>query len=787
MKRFLTILVISCLSANMVFCTKLIFEYEFEKPVILNNKIYLPGCTMSQDPFYPSIPVKPVTLLLPYCEKAVSVSIIPYDHIILEGQYDIDPVSPSGRYSVPPPTPYIIKSDIYLTNQYYPEDIKNISWTTHYKNGHSLFIASLYPVQYNPVQKTVSYYKKIKIIVNTDEVDRSGMYRTNAQTRKHLAALSDNPEMLYNYPEQKEFNENDYEYLIITSSAFEQYFDPFISFNMRRGMRTKVSLINDILNETTGDDDQDKIRNYILQQYQDHGIIYVLLGGDEEIIPERGMRAEIMDYGTDYYDDTDIAADMYYSCLDGTWQNTGSSYFGEPGSEDLLWEVYTARFCVDSQTELQNLMNKTIDYSETPVNSGITNNLLLGEFLWSEDQGDGFIDTWGKFCMDQFIGECDSNGFYTTGFDNLWNSYTLYDYDFNWHGSDLLQSVSDNDIVWIDHLGHSYVTYNMKMDNNDIVSSNFSNDGTNANYFIVYSQGCYSGSFDNRYADGSTDDEDCIGEKFVTISNAAVAYIGNSRYGLGSPYDTDGSGQRFHRFFHHAVFEEGIHSIEQMNAYSKEVNASQILDQDIYNPPYYGQCRWIAYNMNVLGDPALSIWTKEPMTLTPDVPDIIYSSFLLTTEPFSRLALVSDAGEFLYCGMTDENGECLVSSTLLSDYIELHTDDSLNLYIKADNYLPYYKRIHIIYLGVEDVSGNTYINICPNPNKGNFSVRFFNMKGDLNILITDTKGRSVLNKKIYNTRSDHTEQIDISNASAGVYILRITNYNTVITKKIVVY
>lgn len=45
--------------------------------------------------------------------------------------------------------------------------------------------------------------------------------------------------------------------------------------------------------------------------------------------------------------------------------------------------------------------------------------------------------------------------------------------------------------------------------------------------------------------------------------------------------------------------------MEEMNLYSKEINAPFILEQNYNNPPYYGQTRWIAWCVNLQGDPGI--------------------------------------------------------------------------------------------------------------------------------------------------------------------------------------
>ncbi len=682
------------LTVSLAFCGELNFKYNFSEPVVNDGKVYMAGCDRSNVAFAPAVVLKQVRLLLPDGEKAVSYKVDYTEPSYLEGEYDLIPVEASGRLSVDPPADIKGKrSEVYSKDEFFPLKLNSERFFTQYKNGHPVFMTVLDPVQYNPVTKSLRYYKNITVTVSTSPDNKlSAPVKYDTETESVIRKLVDNHSDV-NFQSGLSKAKNGYDYLIITPSVFAGSFGSFTAFNYRRGLISSVKTVEDIQTEMTGNDTQEKIRNFIIQEYTNYGIRYVLLAGDTDYIPHRGFRAEIMDYGTDYYDETDIPADMYYGCLDGTWQLPASSYFGEPGSEDLLWEVYVSRFPAGSTTELANMINKTIQYSEEPVIGKVAKNLLVGELLWEEGGGEGWVDSYGGDCMDEMVGYCDHNSYETTGFGTNWMNSELYDRDLGyWYKTDLLNMIKNEDVTWIDHLGHSNNTYNMRMTNSDIKNSNFDNDGTGANPFIIYSQGCYSGAFDNRDPYGSYISYDCIGEAFVVFARAAVAYIGNSRYGLGSPYDTDGSGQRFHRYFHNATFDQNITKIEEMNAYSKEINAPLILEENINLGPYFGQCKWIAYCVNVLGDPALDIWTAEPQTMNVSVPANVginsVSGVTVDTDVPEAVIAVFFEGSFLYALTTDENGDAVhpVPQSL----------GTIEYYITGHNYLQAYASTDVV-------------------------------------------------------------------------------------------
>ena len=79
--------------------------------------------------------------------------------------------------------------------------------------------------------------------------------------------------------------------IIITNSACVSYFQNYIDWQNTRNISTGIYLITDIYNSYVGADNAEKIRNFISDAYQTGQIFtpleYVILGGDDEIIPDR--------------------------------------------------------------------------------------------------------------------------------------------------------------------------------------------------------------------------------------------------------------------------------------------------------------------------------------------------------------------------------------------------------------------------------------------------------------------------------------------------------------------
>jgi len=148
------------------------------------------------------------------------------------------------------------------------------------------------PLSYVPSTKELNYYKKAVVTLETSydaaAENAQKFLHNNPEVEIRLAALVDNIDMIgtYTIPQTKA---DGYDYIIITNSIFENDFQVLADFHEMRGLRSKVTLVSDIMINYPGVDVGDQVRNYIIAEYTDYPVQYVLLGGDTDIIPDRGL------------------------------------------------------------------------------------------------------------------------------------------------------------------------------------------------------------------------------------------------------------------------------------------------------------------------------------------------------------------------------------------------------------------------------------------------------------------------------------------------------------------
>ena len=621
--------------------------YHFDNPKVTElrgyQQINFEGCMQTAVAGNPSLPYQAVSLMLPQGTEAESIEVELSDFQEIEGNHNLFPYQPSRTMGDTEKRDLVINEAVYASKSVYPVENHGIV-TTQYKNGYGFAFASFTPVRYIPSEGKVMYAKNATVRVNTtsSRVDHSANLWGTQEIKNVVKRLAQNPEMVENY-ETRGREVTAYDVLIITSSEFVNGYSEYCEYYNSIGMRNRIALVSDIYANVAGNDSQDKIRNYIIQEYQNNGIAMVVLGGDVNIVPYRGFYCYVTSGGGDQ-ESNNIPADLYYSGLDGTWNDNGNNRYGEPGEDDLLPEIGVSRMSFKTASELQNMIHKTLSYQQNPVMGEFHKVILAGEHLYDNPTSNG------SDYLELLIGTHDDNGYTTVGYPVNYDFTKLYEEEGNWSGSALKQAINAG-TSYVHHDGHAnsgYVAGWYGISNSDFTGAN----GTTHNYTFFHSQGCDCGAFD----------ENCILEKMVTIENFAVAVIGNSRYGWFNEGQTEGPGAHLEREMTDAQWGDRVGLLSAAHAIGKCETAPWVTAPGQWEE---GALRWNFYDMNVLGDGVVNVWLDEPMTANVEAPSQIVigtQSFEVTVTDqngnglmnYRCLVYVDD--EVIAMGATDENG-----------------------------------------------------------------------------------------------------------------------------------
>ncbi len=653
MKKITLILTIFLLISISLFAKIEAQTYTFPQPTISYVDGYahitMPNTSLFGNPGDPALPAFGLSLLLPYQTKG-NIKTIKGEPIKIkleapvypiQQQYPLSKIDSAIKQTGP-------NFDVYSLKQYPTKSFQN--QRTEFYRGHSIFTAVINPIKYLPKENAILYYPEIKVVVNSVNYQSTNLtanYRSDEATKKMLSTFVQNKDEINSYPEVTPSRDREnYDYLIVAYPDYVNQFQVLADYKNSLGLKTKIYTTEYIYQNSDGADNQEKIRNFIIDQYQNNGISYLLLAGDADKVPERGFAVMI-----DQYPDDDIACDLYYSNLDGTWNDNNNNLWGEWNEKDLIGELAVGRAAVGTTTEAQNFVHKQIMYQQSPVVEDLTKGLMVGEDLgWTP---------WGKDYMEEIRLGSTNWGYTTVGIPDQINVETLYDKDANWSAGQLFNKLnSGQNLVF--HLGHANVNYVMKFYNNSVTDGNFTNNGVNHGYYIINTQGCYCNSFDNRSTEGQTLSYDAVSEKLTDLANGPVCFIGNTRYGWGSGQDTNGASQHLQREFNDAIYAENITAIGDAHQKSKTDTAPFVTPTSVL--------LWSYYENTLMGDPTLDIWTNQPQNLVGDVPSVFPLGTHIINIPFTinneyaqniRVAAIMN-GEILATTTTDEFGNCMM-------------------------------------------------------------------------------------------------------------------------------
>ncbi len=695
----------------------------------------------------PVLPYHSISLLIPPGQIAASIELIGEDETEIPGNFNLYPKQYYQPISMGSSGNFVKNNELYARDEQYP-DSQVSELSTEFMNGFALALSTFTPMNYNPFSRKISFSQKVTIRIQTkpDEISEQALDNLNSSShvQNRVEHLAQNPEMISIYPISN-FREGDYQFLIITGSQFENDFQDLIDMYLTRGMKTEVQTVEYIDSNVAGQDSPEKIRNYIIDEYQNNSVEFVLLAGDIEIVPYRGFYCTVQ--SSSLYEDDDIPSDLYYSALDGTWNDDGDNLWGEIGEDDLLPDIAVARFSFSDINELNNMLNKTISYQDNPVLGDLQKPFLAGENMCDDPL------TWGGDYLDLLIGYHDDNGYTTNGIPEDHDYETMYDRDLgSWSNADLIAKINEGK-SFIHHAGHCSSNYCMRMNSGAISNSNFSLvNGIDHTFTLAYSHGCNCGSFDSN---------DCIGEKMLYIENFTAAFVCNSRYGWFNEGQTEGPSLHLHREFIDALYTDKTDRIGQTHLESKIDTAPWVNAPGQHEE---GALRWCFYDCNILGDPALSIWTDEPLDIV-----VNHEPFILVGAPtfFVEISSYGTPAEGLNCVLIKDGELHGVGITGADGSVDIQIDPPIVTTGDTDLIITGYNCLKTTF-SIPIIPSGYYINLIDHSiNSGNDNVIEFGESASMTISIQNIGGAGDIHNVSaeisisdeYITLTDFTEQV----------------------------
>ncbi len=444
--------------------------------------------------------------------------------------------------------------------------------------------------------------------------------------------------------------------LYITDTIYKNAFDTLLLLKKIEGYNPIIRTTQFIYNNYSGNDNPDRIRNYI-KTLVDSGILYIVLAGDINTIPTRYAYA--MESGGGSWQDN-IPTDYYYGDIDGNWNANVNSVYGEiEDSIDMLPDFYIGRLSFNSITELNDIINKIHIFEKGDYS--ITNCKILSNAGMLDPYTDASVglDTILSYVPDYFqksaLYDNSTNNVYLGEFMDSLNSGFNYLIHSN-HGSTQGFSVGQN-----------------FFSNDDADMLNNVNNIPN----ITYTISCISAAYD----------EDCLAEHFLKAPNGGGYYIGNARYGWYIGYYSGASASDImQQAFFEDLFNGDEYTIGELISLIRLKYAPSASMENCY--------RWMEYNLVLMGDPSSYMRTKPLKNFIVNYDSILHLGVNVIEvevrdedKPIeSAIVTVFKSDSLLVKGITNISGK-----TFLSFISE--ENDTLNINVFKSNFRLYSNKL----------------------------------------------------------------------------------------------
>jgi hypothetical protein len=208
-----------------------------------------------------------------------------------------------------------------------------------------------------------------------------------------------------------------------------------------------------------------------------------------------------------------------------------------------------------------------------------------------------------------------------------------------------------------------------------------------------------------------------------------------------------------------------------------------------------GALRWVFYDCNLLGDPAMAVYTDNPVTINTTFP----ATLALGSNSFSVNVMSSDTpapglncvvmkdGNLIGKSVTDESGNAIVNFD-----IPPLTTGNAQLIVSGYNCVPVSYDFNVVdYTGLDELtSNNIAMSISPNPADEMITVSaFLKSKSSYNLKVFNAEGK-VLITRMHNQPDSNGQiikMLDISSLKPGYYKCEIKSDNSRISRPFVVY
>jgi hypothetical protein len=691
------------------------------------------GMELISDTGAPCLPVYSERIALPTGCCASGIRILNVSFMNLTGMFDIMPVQPSVPVSEMDWPFELVRPDpeIYSASYFYPPD-PVVFTGSGVISGIPVACVRVFPVRWNPSSRVIEIMTDISIEVTYDLsplplLVRRRSFNSESRSQEIVGNMVVNPEGVSGSgAELIDSRDLEYgEYVIIATPEYQAFAQELADWKTSKGIPSSVYLTDWIENQYYGYDLQQKIRAF-LTNCRDEGVEYVLIYGDDDIIPGRDVRLVIEPLLEEY-----PPVDLYWSDINDMipgadmWDSNCNYVWGEYGLDNVDYhpDIWVGRASVNSLDECEIFNQKVFIYEGVYGSDYFENDepsermgYTTGE-IWTTVFGSSSAEiiseivpaTWEEEKCYQSTG---SNSVDIT--DSMLNAGPHHVYHAS-HGSPTGFALPDGE----------YSTDKF------MNLTNISSGGLPA---IWNSMSC---------SIGHIDDYECMADAWLNSPEGGGFGAFNARAGFAD-YINPGYGpsEVLARYFYEVMWND-----DQFN-----LGVAHLIGMDEMVPPQDVVEDWCMKEYNLLGDPELPMWICEPSVLEASHTASISQATTVTISVSSDGIPVEDArvclqkgdwqtGDIYLIGFTDALGEC-------SFYVNPASTGEISVVAWARDYISYTGTIEVTSTGGDEIATECCINSigevypCPAYDTANipFSLAGGGMTG---ITIYDLSGRVV--------------------------------------------
>lgn len=620
------------------------------------DMISMTSASMMSELGKPVVPAKYIGIALPAGmravraeARAVTTQDIPGTFVVMPGQPPVQIGYLHNGIQVEP------DDAIYRSSALYPAKLARLESQGNLA-GQQIVWISVYPIQVQPAQKKLIFHERIEITIQcvaTSIADNPYCEEYHTFTEHQRRLYTEMLERMVINPEQVVVQVEPgapsllvppgaYTHVIITSSAFASYFEPLVEWHTQKGYKDTVVTTEWIYANYTGPGDTLQIRQFVMDANTNWGTVYFLMGGEGSIVPF----CRRYYYGE--YPDQITPSDQYYSDFDDDW----------------IHEVIVGRASVETEEEINTFIGKVLKYEKNPpLNDYTLDILLIGMDLSPSTHSEEL-----KEAVDSYVpGYFNINKVYDSHSGNHRDSALYY-----WNQG--MNIVNHSDHCNVTLMGIGTENHGWYITNTDV--DFLTNDNEPC---IIISDGCEPNAMDYN---------DCIAEHWVIYNDnqAGIAFNGNTRHGwgyVGSPASLSGE---LDLWWWYGVFTQNQNDLGSAIVYAKHSFGAV--------SGIRAHCEW---TFNLLGEPAMPIWTN-----TPDILEVTYDPFVgaapgtytVTVKDNDGVTPVQDA--LVCCWARDQNPHEMyetaytnASGNAVLTVSPTTPGDTMFITVTANNYLYY--------------------------------------------------------------------------------------------------